>query len=130
MPRSWYNRAGVEIVMGFCTKAQHRRFLKVCPEFEKYIVDDGILLVNFWLEVSDEDQKRRFEARINDPRRQWKLSPTDLYSRSRWYEDSRARDGMLEATDTEFAPWSIVPSDDKRRARLNCIRHLLSLIPC
>ena len=130
MPRSWYNRAGVEIVMGFCTKAQHRRFLKVCPEFEKYIVDDGILLVNFWLEVSDEDQKRRFEARINDPRRQWKLSPTDLYSRSRWYEYSRARDGMLEATDTEFAPWYIVPSDDKRRARLNCIRHLLSLIPC
>jgi len=92
MPRSWYNRAGVEIVMGFCTKAQHRRFLEVCPEFEKYIVDDGILLVKFWLEVSDEDQKRRFEARINDPLRQWKLSPTDLYSRSRWYEYSRARE--------------------------------------
>ena len=127
--RSWYNRAGVEIVMDFCTKAQHRRFLKVCPEFEKYVVDDGIMLVKFWLEVSDEEQKRRFEARINDPLRQWKLSPTDLCSRSRWYEYSRARDVMLEATDTEFAPWYIVPSDDKRRARLNCIRHLLSLIP-
>ena len=127
--RSWYNRAGVEYVMGFCSKAQHRRFLKVCPEFERYVVDDGILLVKFWLEVGDEEQKRRFKARIDDPLRQWKLSPTDLCSRSRWYEYSRARDIMLEATDTEYAPWYIVPSDDKRRARLNCIRHLLSLIP-
>jgi len=127
--RSWYNRAGVEYVMGFCTKAQHREFLKVCPEFELYLVDDGILLVKFWLEVSDTEQKRRFEARIEDPLRQWKLSPTDLCSRSRWFEYSRARDIMLEATDTEYAPWYIVPSDDKRRARLNCISHLLGLIP-
>jgi polyphosphate kinase 2 len=127
--RSWYNRAGVEYVMGFCTKAEHQRFLKVCPEFEMYIVDDGILLVKFWLEVSDAEQKRRFEARIEDPMRQWKLSPTDLCSRSRWFEYSRARDIMLEATDTEYAPWYIVPSDDKRRARLNCISHLLGLIP-
>ena len=127
--RSWYNRAGVEYVMGFCSKAQHRRFLKVCPEFELYIVDDGIQLIKYWLEVSEPEQKRRFEARITDPVRQWKLSPTDLCSRSRWFEYSRARDMMLEATDTKFAPWYIVPSDDKRRARLNCIRHLLSLIP-
>jgi polyphosphate kinase 2 len=127
--RSWYNRAGIEYVMGFCSKAQHRRFLKVCPEFELYVVDDGILLIKYWLEVSEPEQKRRFEARITDPVRQWKLSPTDLCSRSRWFEYSRARDIMLEATDTKFAPWYIVPSDDKRRARLNCIRHLLSLIP-
>jgi polyphosphate kinase 2 len=127
--RSWYNRAGVEYVMGFCSKAEHRRFLKVCPEFELYIVDDGILLVKFWLEVSDAEQKRRFDARIEDPLRQWKLSPTDLCSRSRWFEYSRARDIMLDATDTEYAPWYIVPSDDKRRARLNCISHLLGLIP-
>ena len=127
--RSWYNRAGVEYVMGFCSKAEHQRFLKVCPEFEMHVVDDGILLVKFWLEVSDAEQKRRFEARINDPLRQWKLSPTDLCSRSRWFEYSRARDVMLKATDTEYAPWYIVPSDDKRRARLNCISHLLGLIP-
>ena len=127
--RSWYNRAGIEYVMGFCSKAQHQRFLKVCPEFELYIVDDGIQLIKYWLEVSEPEQKRRFEARITDPVRQWKLSPTDLYSRSRWFEYSRARDIMLKATDTKCAPWYIVPSDDKRRARLNCIRHLLSLIP-
>jgi polyphosphate kinase 2 len=127
--RSWYNRAGVEYVMGFCSKADHDLFLKVCPEFEMYIVDDGILLVKFWLEVSDEEQKRRFEARIQDPLRQWKLSPTDLCSRSKWFEYSRARDVMLAATDTEYAPWHVVPSDDKRRARLNCISHLLGLIP-
>jgi polyphosphate kinase 2 len=127
--RSWYNRAGVEHVMGFCTKAQYERFLRVCPEFEMYVVDDGILLAKYWLEVSDVEQKRRFEARIMDPLRQWKLSPTDLCSRSRWYDYSRARDAMLEATDTEYAPWTIVPSDDKRRARLNCIRHLLDQIP-
>jgi polyphosphate kinase len=127
--RSWYNRAGIEYVMGFCSKAQHQRFLVVCPEFEHYVVDDGIQLIKYWLEVSEPEQKRRFEARITDPVRQWKLSPTDLYSRSRWFEYSRARDIMLKATDTEFAPWYIVPSDDKRRARLNCIRHLLSLIP-
>jgi polyphosphate kinase len=127
--RSWYNRAGVEYVMGFCTKAQHRRFVKVCPEFELFIVDDGILLIKYWLEVSDEEQKRRFEARINDPLRQWKLSPTDLCSRSRWYEYSRARDIMFDATNTKYAPWYIVRSDDKRRARLNCVRHLLGQIP-
>ena len=127
--RSWYNRAGVEYVMGFCTKAQHRRFLQVCPEFELFIVDDGILLIKYWLEVGDEEQKRRFEARIEDPLRQWKLSPTDLCSRSRWFEYSRARDLMFEATNTKYAPWYIVRSDDKRRARLNCIRHLLELIP-
>lgn len=127
--RSWYNRAGVEHVLGFCSKEQHERFLKVCPEFEMYVVDDGILLVKFWLEVSDEEQKRRFEARITDPLRHWKLSPTDLYSRSKWFEYSRARDTMFAATDTKFAPWHIVPSDDKRRARLNCISHLLSVIP-
>jgi len=127
--RSWYNRAGVEYVMGFCSKEQHQRFLKVCPEFELYVVDDGIMLIKYWLEVSEPEQKRRFEARITDPLRQWKLSPTDLCSRSRWFDYSRARDVMLEATDTEFAPWYIVLTDDKRRGRLNCISHLLSLIP-
>ena len=127
--RSWYNRAGVEYVLGFASKEQHERFLKVCPEYERYIVDDGIKLIKYWLEVSEPEQKRRFEARITDPLRQWKLSPTDLCSRSRWFNYSRARDVMLEATDTEFAPWYIVPSDDKRRARLNCISHMLSLIP-
>jgi polyphosphate kinase len=127
--RSWYNRAGIEYVMGFCSKAQHERFLKVCPEFELYAVDDGIRLIKYWLEVSELEQKRRFEARITDPLRQWKLSPTDLCSRRRWFEYSRARDLMFEATDTDYAPWYIVPADDKRRARLNCISHLLGLIP-
>ncbi len=127
--RSWYNRAGVEYVMGFCTKEQYARFLEVCPEIEKYIVDAGIQLIKIWLEVSDQEQKRRFEARINDPLRQWKLSPTDLPSRSRWYEYSRARDMMLKATDTRHAPWHILRSDDKRRARLNCLAHILNLIP-
>jgi len=126
--RSWYNRAGVEHVLGFCTPEEHARFLKVCPEFELYIVDEGILLIKYWLDVSEEEQKRRFEARIEDPLRQWKLSPTDLCSRSKWFAYSRARDAMLEATDTKFAPWYIVLSDDKRRARLNCISHLLSMI--
>ena len=127
--RSWYNRAGVEYVMGFCTKEQHRRFLELCPEFEKYIVDAGIHLIKIWLESSDKEQKRRFEARIGDPLRHWKLSPMDLPSRSRWFEYSRARDLMLKATDTKHAPWFILRSDDKRRARLNCIAHLLDLIP-
>ena len=127
--RSWYNRAGVERVMGFCTDEQYHRFLKVCPEFELFIVDGGIQLVKCWLEVSEEEQKRRFLARIEDPLRQWKLSPTDLCSRSKWFEYSRARDVMFAATNTNFAPWYIVRSDDKRRARLNCIHHLLSLIP-
>ena len=127
--RSWYNRAGVEYVMGFCTKEQRRRFLEVCPEVEKFVVDGGIQLIKYWLEVSNEEQKRRFEARINDPLRQWKLSPMDLPSRSRWYDYSDARDVMLKATDTKFAPWYILRSDDKRRVRLNCISHLLSMIP-
>jgi polyphosphate kinase 2 len=127
--RSWYNRAGVEWVMGFCTKEQHRRFLELCPVVERYIVDAGIMLIKFWLEVSNKEQERRFQARIDDPLRQWKLSPVDLPSRERWYDYSRARDQMLEATDTKHAPWYIVRSDDKKRARLNCIAHLLKLIP-
>ena len=127
--RSWYNRAGVESVMGFCTKEQRDRFLELAPQVEKYIVDGGIQLIKYWLEVSNEEQSRRFEARIHDPLRQWKLSPVDLPSREKWYEYSRARDLMLEATDTKHAPWYILNSDDKKRARLNCITHLLSLIP-
>jgi len=127
--RSWYNRAGVEYVMGFCTKEEHDHFLKLCPEVERYIVDGGIQLIKYWLEVSNKEQQRRFEARINDPLRQWKLSPTDLPSRSRWYDYSRARDMMFKTTDTKAAPWYILHSDDKKRARLNCITHLLSLIP-
>ena len=127
--RSWYNRAGVEYVMGFCTEEQHRRFLELCPEIEKYIVDGGIQLIKIWLESSDKEQKRRFEARIDDPLRQWKLSPMDLPSRTRWFDYSRARDMMFKATDTKFAPWHILRSDDKKRARLNCIAHLLKLIP-
>ncbi len=127
--RSWYNRAGVEYVMGFCTKEQHARFLQVCPDVEQYIVDSGIQLIKIWLDSSDEEQRRRFEARIDDPLRQWKLSPMDLPSRSKWYEYSRARDMMLDATDTKHAPWHILRSDDKKRARLNCLAHILSLIP-
>jgi len=127
--RSWYNRLGVEYVMGFCTKEQHARFLQTCPEMERYLVEGGIQLIKIWLEVSDKEQKRRFEARIDDPLRQWKLSPMDLPSRSKWFDYSRARDKMLKATDTKWAPWYILPSDDKKRARLNCIRHILSLIP-
>jgi polyphosphate kinase len=127
--RSWYNRAGVEFVMGFCTPEQHRQFLENCPKFENFIVRSGIILIKFWLEVGQEEQRRRFEARIKDPLRQWKLSPMDLASYSRWYAYSRARDLMLEATDTKEAPWYIVRSDDKRRARLNCISHLLGVIP-
>ena len=127
--RSWYNRAGVEYVMGFCTKEQHKRFLEICPEFEKYITENGIRLIKYWLEVSNKEQKERFEARVEDPMRQWKLSDMDLPSRERWYEYSRARDKMLEATDTKHAPWHLISSDDKRRARLNLISHFLKLIP-
>src|SRR5262245_25209812 len=127
--RSWYNRAGVEYVLGFCTKQQHRKFLELCPLFEKQIVDGGIRLLKYWLEVSPGEQKQRFQARIEDPLRQWKLSPTDLESRRLWYDYSRARDMMLAATDTKQAPWHIVRSDDKKRARLNCIAHLLGQIP-
>jgi polyphosphate kinase 2 len=127
--RSWYNRAGVEYVMGFCTEKEYRRFLDLCPLVEKYIIEAGIVLVKFWLEVSNKEQERRFAARIEDPLRQWKLSPTDLPSRERWYDYSRARDVMLDATDTQYAPWCIVRSDDKKRARLNCIAQLLSVVP-
>jgi polyphosphate kinase len=127
--RSWYNRAGVERVLGFCTKEQHRRFLEVCPAWEKQIVDNGVRLLKYWLEVGPDEQKRRFQARIDDPLRQWKLSPTDLESRRLWYDYSLARDQMLAATDTEHAPWHVVRSDDKKRARLNLIAHLLGEIP-
>jgi polyphosphate kinase len=127
--RSWYNRAGVELVLGFCTKEEHRKFLELCPWQEKVAVSTGIKLIKIWLESSDKEQKRRFEARIEDPLRQWKLSPVDLYSRSKWFEYSRARDQMFKATDTNWAPWYILHSDDKKRARLNCLAHILSLIP-
>ncbi|GAB6969856.1 polyphosphate kinase 2 [Methylobacterium phyllosphaerae] len=127
--RSWYNRAGVERVMGFCSDAEYRRFLDLCPRIERFIVGGGTQLIKFWLEVGRKEQKRRFLARIDDPLRQWKLSPMDLESYSRWYDYSIARDEMLAATDIDEAPWHIVRSDEKRRARLNCIAHLLSLIP-
>jgi polyphosphate kinase len=127
--RSWYNRAGVEYVMGFCTPKEHERFLELCPQIEKFMIDGGIILIKLWLEVSNAEQKRRFEARIDDPLRQWKLSPMDMPSRKRWYDYSRARDIMLKKTDTRNAPWYIVHSDDKRKARLNTIAHLLSAIP-
>ena len=127
--RSWYNRAGVEHVMGFCTQEQYERFLERAPEIEQYIVEGGIILIKFWLEVGNKEQERRFKARINDPLRQWKLSTMDLPSRAKWYEYSRARDAMLDATDTKTSPWHIVRSDDKKRARLNCISHLLKQIP-
>jgi polyphosphate kinase 2 len=127
--RSWYNRAGVEHVMGFCTPEQHKRFLELCPQVEKFAVDGGITLIKLWLEVGMEEQQRRFEARIEDPLRQWKLSPMDTESFGRWYDYSRARDMMFEATDTKFAPWRLIRSDDKRRARLNVISHILETIP-
>jgi polyphosphate kinase len=127
--RSWYNRAGVEYVMGFCGDEQHRRFLDLCPQIEKYIVEGGIILLKLWLEVGKDEQVRRFSARIDDPLRQWKLSPMDIESYRRWYDYSKARDTMLEATDSRHAPWHIVRSDDKRRARLNCIAHILGSIP-
>jgi len=127
--RSWYNRAGVEYVMGFCTEQQQQRFLELCPQIEKYIIDAGILLIKIWLEVGKDEQERRFTARIDDPLRQWKLSPMDLESYRRWYDYSRARDMMLEKTDSKHAPWHIVRSDDKRRARLHCIAHILRSIP-
>ena len=127
--RSWYNRAGVEKVLGFCTPEQHENFLQACGSWEHALVDDGIILLKYWLSVSQDEQDRRFRARIEDPLRQWKLSPTDLESVRRWYDYSIARDAMFMASDTDFAPWYIVRSDDKRRARLNCMRHLLSCIP-
>jgi polyphosphate kinase 2 len=127
--RSWYNRAGVEYVLGFCTPEQRDRFLEVVPGFEKNMLESGIILLKYWLEVSNEEQARRFQARIDDPLRQWKLSKTDLPSREKWYEYSRARDAMFKATDSKDTPWFIVPSDDKKRARLNVIHHLLQQIP-
>lgn len=127
--RSWYNRAGVERVMGFSTKQQVKRFLETCPEIENYILEGGIQLIKFWLEVGMEEQERRFRARVEDPLRQWKLSPMDIDSYDRWYEYSKARDQMLDATDTSAAPWHLVRTDDKRRGRLNLITHLLTLIP-
>ncbi|MGI9471944.1 MAG: polyphosphate kinase 2 [Rubripirellula sp.] len=127
--RSWYNRAGVEPVLGFCTERQHERFLRTCDGFEHSLIDDGIILIKYWLSVSAEEQRQRFHARIEDPLRQWKLSPTDLESVRRWYDYSLARDTMFLATDTDFAPWNIVKSNDKKRARLNCIRHFLSCVP-
>jgi polyphosphate kinase 2 len=127
--RSWYNRVGVEHVMGFCTKEQYEGFLEQCPYIERQITANGIILIKLWLEVGQDEQERRMSARIDDPMRQWKLSPMDLESWPRWYEYSLARDQMLEATDTKHAPWHILRSDDKRRARLNCIAHILKSIP-
>ena len=127
--RSWYNRAGVERVMGFCTEAEHQEFLRSCPEFERMLVRSGILLVKYWFSVSEEEQERRFLARLNDPTKRWKLSPIDLASRTRWVDYSRAKDEMFYYTDIKQAPWYVVNADDKKRARLNVIRHLLSLVP-
>ena len=127
--RSWYNRAGVEYVMGFCSEEEHRQFLRDCPIFEGFLVSQGIILLKYWLEVSEKEQHKRFLARIKDPSKRWKLSPMDLESHRRWYDYSRARDAMLAATDTMASPWYIVPSDDKKRARLNCMAHLLGSIP-
>jgi polyphosphate kinase 2 len=127
--RSWYNRAGVERVMGFASEKDVKRFLQLCPPFERVMVNEGIILIKYWFEVTEEEQTRRFESRIHDPRKTWKLSPMDLESHRRWYDYSRARDDMLQATDTQWAPWYIVDSNDQRRARLNCIAHLLGLIP-
>jgi len=127
--RSWYNRAGVEYVMGFCTKEQHDRFLKMCPLFEKQMLASGIILIKYWMEVGQKEQERRFAARLKDPLRQWKLSPMDVESWKRWYDYSLARDMMFKATDTREAPWYIIRSDDKKSARLNCITHFLSIIP-
>jgi polyphosphate kinase 2 len=126
--RSRYNRAGVEYVMGFCTPVEHQRFLSLCPQIEKYVVDGGIILIKLWLEAGMDEQKNRFNARIDDPMRQWKLSSMDIESYRRWYDYSRARDLMFRATNSKHAPWLIVPSEDKRLARLNCIAHLLKTI--
>jgi polyphosphate kinase 2 len=127
--RSWYNRAGVERVMGFCTDQEYREFLRSCPEFERMLVRSGIVLIKYWFSVSDEEQEHRFQARLDDPTKRWKLSPMDLESRSRWIEYSRAKDEMFKYTDIKQAPWWVVNSDVKKRARLNCITHLLSMIP-
>ena len=126
--RSWYNRAGVEWVMGFCTDEEYEEFMRSCPELERMLVRSGIILVKYWFSVSDEEQEYRFQSRIDDPTKRWKLSPMDLESRSRWVEYSKAKDGMFKHTDTRQAPWYVVESDCKRSMRLNCIAHLLSLI--
>ncbi|HEY7399487.1 MAG TPA: polyphosphate kinase 2 [Actinomycetota bacterium] len=127
--RSWYNRAGIEKVLGFCTPAEHQRFLRQCPVFERLLVEDGIHLIKYWFSVSDEEQQRRFEARIKDRMRRWKLSETDLFSRSKWIDYSRAKDEMFVHTDIPEAPWYVVEADDKRSARINCIAHLLTQVP-
>ena len=127
--RSWYNRAGVERVMGFCTDSEYEDFLRSCPEFERMIIRSGIILIKYWFSVSDEEQEKRFQDRINDPTKQWKLSPMDVEARSKWVEYSKAKDQMFAYTDIKQAPWYVVDSNDKRRARLNMITHLLSLIP-
>jgi polyphosphate kinase len=127
--RSWYNRAGVERVMGFCTDDEYEEYLRSCPEFERMLVRSGIILIKYWFSVSDEEQERRFRARAGDPLRRWKLSDMDLEARTRWVDYSRAKDEMFRHTDIKQAPWYVVPSDDKRRARLNCMAHLLSIMP-
>jgi len=127
--RSWYNRAGVERVMGFCTEDEYREFLRACPEFERMLIRSGIILVKYWFSVSDAEQERRFQDRIDDPTKRWKLSPIDMQSREHWVEYSRAKDAMFAHTDTKQAPWYVVEADDKRRARINCIAHLLSMVP-
>jgi polyphosphate kinase 2 len=127
--RSWYNRAGVERVMGFCTDDEYMEFLRACPEFERMLIRSGIILVKYWFSVSDEEQERRFQQRINTPTKRWKLSPLDLESRARWIEYSKAKDEMFAYTDTKQSPWYVVDADNKVTARLNCIHHLLSLIP-
>lgn len=127
--RSWYNRAGVEKVMGFCTNDEYEEFLRSCPEFEKMLIRAGILLIKYWFSVSDHEQEKRFQDRIKDPTKRWKISPMDIESRDKWVEYSMAKDKMFSYTDTKLVPWYVVPADDKKRARLNCISHLLSLIP-
>jgi polyphosphate kinase 2 len=127
--RSWYNRAGVEHVMGFCTEDEYREFLRSCPEFEQMLCRSGIIIVKYWFSVSDAEQERRFQGRMNDPTRSWKLSPMDVESRNRWVDYSKAKDLMFSHTDHKMAPWRVVKADNKKLARLNCIRHLLSLIP-
>ncbi|MEW4924416.1 polyphosphate kinase 2 [Algibacter sp. 2305UL17-15] len=127
--RSWYNRAGVEKVMGFCTEEEHREFLRSCPEFERMLVRSGIVVLKYWFSVSDEEQEKRFKNRIKNPLKRWKFSPMDLESRSRWLEYSKAKDTMFAHTDTKQVPWYVVNSDNKKKARLNCISHVLSMIP-
>ncbi|WP_260293800.1 polyphosphate kinase 2 [Sedimenticola hydrogenitrophicus] len=129
LDRSWYNRAGVERVMGFCDNEEYSEFLRSCPEFERMLVRSGIILIKYWFSVSDEEQERRFQSRLEEPHKRWKLSPMDLESRSRWVEYSRAKDMMFAHTDIKQAPWYVVKSDIKKHARLNCIAHLLSMIP-